>query len=84
MEALREGAQDFELLTMLRERVAAVRERGVPDDRLATASTILQDGVPQVLAVHDMDHWQWSVPKDRSSADQLREEIFRELMHLEK
>jgi len=84
MEALREGAQDFELLTMLRERVAAVRERGVPDDRLATASTILQDGVPQVLAVHDMDHWQWSVPKDRSSADQLREEVFRELMHLEK
>ena len=65
MEAMREGAQDYELLVMLRQK--------------APGHDILQDGVDRVLTSHTMDQWLWNVPKDRSVADTVRERVLRVL-----
>ena len=65
MEAMREGAQDYELLMMLKQKE--------PDHE------ILQDGVARVLASHNMNQWLWNVPKDRSAADAVREGVLEAL-----
>jgi hypothetical protein len=61
MEAMREGAQDYELLRMLREKTPG--------------HDILEGGVERALATHTIDQWMWNVPKNRSVADAVREQV---------
>ena len=70
MEAMREGAQDYELLLMLRDRAAKAGND-------AAAERILTDDVDQVLQSHRTDLWKWHVPKDRSVADTVRVKLLR-------
>jgi len=71
MEALREGAQDYELLTLWETEA---KRRGDP-----TAVTQLRDEVRRVLEVHTLDKWLWKRPKDRSVADTVRVKVLRAL-----
>jgi hypothetical protein len=80
MEALGEGLQDYELLRMLRDELAGRGDAAEP--QVTRARQVLEDGVHEVLAVDDTDHWAWSVPKDRSTADQVRERVLRSLQAL--
>jgi hypothetical protein len=64
MEAMREGAQDYELLQMLSAASDKDRARiGIEVDR--------------VLEAHTQDLWLWNTPKDRSVTDKVRHEILR-------
>jgi hypothetical protein len=63
MEAMREGAQDYELLMMLKQEKAG--------------EGLLASGVDRVLAAHTEEQWLWNVPKDRSVADTVREEVLK-------
>ena len=77
MEAMREGAQDYELLKMLKQRLEAARAKSVSSADLRAAAKVLNEGVPEVLSVHNLDRWLWKVPKDRSAADRVRVDILR-------
>ena len=73
IEAMREGAQDYELLKMLQARA----ETGGPE--AAEARRILHEGVARVLVSQTNHHKPWSVAKDRSVADQVRSRALRVL-----
>jgi len=63
MEAIREGVQDYEILTLL-HRFAA-------ND--AEAKKLLSEGVQKVLQPVGVNELRWHVEKDRTVADRVRE-----------
>ncbi len=67
MEAMREGAQDYELLKMLERQGGEAAVRALRRD------------VQRVLAVHTDELWLWKAPKDRSLADEVRIQVLRQL-----
>jgi len=71
LEAMREGAQDYELLKMLEKKSGeeAVRK--------------LRDDVKRVLLAHTDEDWLWKAPKDRSVADAVRIKVLRKLADLQ-
>lgn len=75
-EAMREGAQDYELLLMLKQALSGLQHADSDGQRL------LNDGVERVLKAHNLDEWAWNAPKDRSIADQVRTEVLRCLSRL--
>jgi len=81
MEALREGAQDYELLLLLRNELS--RRGGESNARVTQARQVLDEGVRDVLSAHDLALWKWRTPKDRSTADRVRERILRVLLQLD-
>lgn len=82
MEAIREGIEDYEYLTMLRTRVGALRDRGVSGNRLAAAEELLTTACDRVLAGETGANYRWDETKDRTVADAVRIEILRELSAL--
>ncbi|NSW56215.1 MAG: discoidin domain-containing protein [Armatimonadetes bacterium] len=76
MEAVRESAQDFEYLTMLRDRVAALDAAGRGEEEAVRhARQLLEDGPSEVLAGDDGRNYTWDQPRDRAAADRVRERI---------
>jgi hypothetical protein len=82
MEAIREGVQDFEYLTMLKTRVEELAAEGVPEDRLARARELLATGPDRVLAMEKGANYRWDEVKDRSVQDQVRIEVLQALVDL--
>jgi hypothetical protein len=83
MEAIREGIEDYEYLSMLRDRIAGLEMRNVRSDDLTAAKGLLASGVDRVTAC--MTHNKmilWREQKDRSVADQVRIEILETLLRL--
>ena len=76
LEAMREGAQDYELLTMLSDQLAKWKQT---DPAAAAARRILEEDVARVLAVHTNEQKPWKIPKDRSVADEVRIKVLRKL-----
>jgi len=72
MEAMREGAQDYELLIMLRQRAQQSGDA-------AEIQRIITDDVANVLQAHRVDQWNWNISKDRSLADAVRIRMLRQL-----
>ncbi len=71
MEAIAESAHDFEVLSLLRDRLASgrgTRNRAA----LERASRLLSQGVVGVLDAARADDVEWSTPKDRTLADAVR------------
>ena len=78
-EGVREGVQDYELLCMLQERVAARKAAGKVDATVTAAEKLLTEGVASVLEsiapppdTNGVNGWYWSQPKDRSIIDKVR------------
>ncbi|MBQ9369141.1 MAG: discoidin domain-containing protein [Victivallales bacterium] len=78
-EGVREGVQDYELLCMLQERVAARKAAGKVDATVTAAEKLLTEGVASVLEsiapppdTNGVTGWFWSEPKDRSVMDKVR------------
>ena len=78
-EGVREGVQDYELLCMLQERVAARKAAGKVDATVTAAEKLLTDGIASVLESiappadsEGVSGWLWSQPKDRSVMDKVR------------
>jgi len=72
MEAIREGAEDYEYFMMLQARVAELERKGVSSKLVAAAKALLVTGPEQAVAIMGPDKQKWMVPKDRTVMDQLR------------
>jgi hypothetical protein len=72
MEAIREGAEDYEYFTMLRARVAELERKGVSSKLVAEAKTLLAAGPEQAVGIMGGDKMQWTASKDRTVMDSAR------------
>ncbi|MCL4685392.1 discoidin domain-containing protein [Myxococcota bacterium] len=75
MEAIREGAEDYELLARLRERIEEVAHSNPSHPALDRARTLAQTAPARVLAAPGASEFVWSARKNRSAADAVRIEI---------
>ena len=82
MEAIREGVEDYEYLTMLQGRVAELEAKGIGADRLADAKRLLATACDRVMAMEDGPNYRWDEEKDRGVADRVRVEILTALTEL--
>ena len=82
MEAIREGVEDFEYLTMLQARVAELEAKGVAAEKLAAAKELLATGPDRIMAMEDGANYRWDEEKDRSIADTVRIEVLTALVEL--
>ncbi len=82
MEAIREGAQDYEYFAMLRARVAELEAEGVAHPALDEARELLGTGPARVVATIDRDSLYWDAPKDRGLMDRVRVQALRLLARL--
>ena len=83
MEAIREGIQDYEYLTMLLARTRELVEIGAPDSQTDPALELLQNGPDRVMAMEQDAQWTWDLEKDRSVQDQVRIELLDALADLQ-
>ncbi len=82
MEAIREGIEDFEYLTMLRDRIEELAANGVAAERLAPARELLATAVDRVMAMDTEPNYTWDLEKDRAVQDRVRIEILDALTDL--
>ena len=75
MEAIREGIQDHEYLTMLRRKIDALDESGVKGPDVTRARKLLTNAARRVLDAPNADKSAWREDKDRSVADTVRIEV---------
>jgi len=83
MEAIREGAEDYEYFEVLRARVAELERNGVRGRLLGEARTLLVAGPQQVVATLSAGSLKWAVPKDRATMDRVRLRALELLERLE-
>jgi hypothetical protein len=82
MEAIRESAEDYEYLVMLRDRVAAAGKHGANDPALDRARKLLSEAAPRVCDAKGASALAWATDKDRTVADEVRLEILEVLAGL--
>ena len=82
MEAIRESAEDYECLLMLRRAIDAAKAAGKTGPELVRAESLLTDGVAKVLSAPGVDKIFWRDPKDRTIADTVRIEVLKALVAL--
>jgi hypothetical protein len=84
MEAIREGVQDYEYLVMLRDRMAELKSRGVQNGALTAAGQLMNAGVERVTGIMTSSKLvRWSEAKDRTVADQVRQQVLEALVALQ-
>jgi hypothetical protein len=84
MEAIREGAEDYECLQVLAARVAELTKRGVGAPAVAGAKAFLDSAPDEVLNDTRLDDLRWSVQRDRSRMDRARVQALDWLVQLSK
>ncbi|MGD9496654.1 MAG: hypothetical protein AB7Y46_10150, partial [Armatimonadota bacterium] len=82
MEAIREGIEDYDYLTMLRARVEELEADGIGEQRLVTARELLATAVDRVMAMDRERNYTWDQPKDRAVQDRVRIEVLEALTEL--
>ena len=82
MEAIREGIEDYEYLTMLRDRVEELEADGIGEERLVTARELLATAVDRVMAMDTQPNYRWDEVKDRDVQDRVRIEVLEALTEL--
>lgn len=83
MEAVREGNEDFEYVTMLRARIRELEAQGAPPARLAAAKRLLVEAPGRVATVDEYEEYRWDVDKDRTVQDRVRLEVLEALVGLQ-
>jgi len=81
-EAIREGIEDYEYLVMLRDRIAQLRQKGVPAQKLADAEKMLMSAPLEVCGKGYEGPQSWKTQRDRTKADRARLVIIETLMRL--
>jgi hypothetical protein len=71
-EAIREGVEDFEYLTMLRQQVAVIAQSDPNHPGLSGARSLLERAVDSVLQAPGATDLQWVSGKDRAAAESTR------------
>jgi len=82
MEALRESAEDYEYLVMLREQAGAARQRGKHGPTLERVRNLLTEAARRVCEAKGASALAWASAKDRGLADQVRLKILETLAEL--
>ncbi len=77
MEAIREGIEDYEYLTMLQARIAEL-----PAARTVAARELLESAPDRVMAMESDAKWTWDLEKDRAVQDRVRVEVLDALAGL--
>ena len=72
MQAIREGAEDYEYFAMLRDRVARLEARADKSAALQAAKELLADGPSRVTREISVERIEWYSPKDRALMDKVR------------
>jgi hypothetical protein len=72
MQAIREGAEDYEYFAMLRDRVARLEARADKSAALQAAKELLADGPSRVTREISVERIEWDSPKDRALMDKVR------------
>ncbi len=80
-EAVREGAEDYTYLWMLREALA--EHEGEGTDAVREARALLQALPDQVAATYSQGTHRWADDRDRSVPDEARERVLRALVALQ-
>jgi len=83
MEAIRESAQDYEYLLMLRDAIERAKTAGREDAAVTEAESLLNSAADEVLSAEGADRLKWHEPKDRTIADQVRVRILESLTALQ-
>jgi len=84
MEALREGAEDYEYLVMLQKEVVAAKKRGVAGQALDHARKLLAKAPDRVCNAPGANTFEWAPKKDRTLADRVRVEVLEAIAALSK
>ncbi len=82
MEGIRESAQDYQTLAMLRDAIAEAKKAGRSGAPLERAELRLAGAAGRVLQGASPAALTWHTPKDRSLADTVRAEILESLAEL--
>lgn len=82
MEAIREGAEDYECFVMLRKRIEELEKRGISNPVLEKAKGVLKEGPERVVAELEGAPITWGKEFDRSLMDQVRVEVLKTLVEL--
>ncbi len=77
MEAIREGVQDYEILTILRRLISLRKKRTPNDPTIKEVERLLSDGVQRVLSPVGVNELRWHANKDRTVADRLRDQALQ-------
>ena len=72
MQAIREGAEDYEYFAMLKQRIDGFEARGQDSAALQAAKKLLAEGPSRVTREISVDRIEWDSPKDRALMDQMR------------
>lgn len=84
MEAIREGAQDYEYFAMLRARVAELEQQGVSTPLVAEAKALIQELPVQVTSRLSSGAAMWHQPdKERDFMDEARLQALEMLSRLQ-
>ena len=83
MEAIREGVEDYQYLTMLKAQITQLKAKGTSPAQVIAAEALLTAACRRVLDAKDADQlfWsdEWSGQKDRDVADAVRIEVLNML-----
>jgi len=82
MEAIREGAEDYEYFVMLRDRVTELEAQGVAAPALTEARELLATAPDRVVGGITRENLAWEVPKDRGVMDRTRVQVLELLLEL--
>jgi hypothetical protein len=82
MEAIREGAEDYEYFVMLRDRWAQLRQEGVTSPELQAAEGLLAAGPHRALKGVGAGSLGWLDSRDREEMDRVRVEFLEALQRL--
>lgn len=78
LEAIREGVEDYEYLTMLRDAI-----QRAPPDVAAESNAVLGRAVEQIGGSYSAGAIEWRGDRDRGSADRARLDVLRELHRIQ-
>jgi hypothetical protein len=82
MEAIREGAEDYEYFQMLKARVAELEGEGVQSPLLEQARTFMARAPDAALVDANGPNLNWSQPRDRGRMDRARVQALDLLLKL--
>lgn len=82
MEAIREGAQDFQYFVMLRARAQELEDAGVQGPAVQAAKALLTEGPQRVIGGIKAGTLGWGDEKDRGVMDRVRLEVLDALTAL--
>jgi hypothetical protein len=82
MDAIREGVEDYEYLSLLKSKIAAMIAGNCPSGAIYAAQSVLDGALDSVLGATGATDYGWLKAKDRTVADTMRLQVLNILESL--